>query len=187
MTQSLDANSSLKDYIVVIEDLLSPDLCDKIVQQYHDENFSYDNHHSFGTDVRNLYELNISASEFIDSSNSYVRKLIDNEICEAVKQVSQYHPVDNIVSDTGYSLRRMDTGQFYKEHTDQGRGIDWRISCSICLNDDFTGGDLCFFDGQLKYSMKKGQAISFPSNYLYPHEVSEVLSGTRYAIVTWLM
>lgn len=187
MFKSLDAGATLENYIVVIEDLLSADLCDKIVQEYHNENFDYDTHHTFGTDVRNLYELNISDTRFINSSNSYTRKLIDTEVHKVVKQIPQYHPVDNIVSDSGYSLRRMDAGKFYKQHTDEGAGTNWRISCSICLNDDFTGGDLCFFDGQLKYPMKKGQAITFPSNYLYPHEVSEVTSGTRYAIVTWLI
>jgi len=178
--------SSLADFIVLHEDFLPHDLCDKIMQEYYDENFMYDKHHGFGADVRNLHELNISDHELIDSSNSYVRRLLDRQIYENISKVRDCHCATNVSTDTGYSLRRMDVGNVYKQHTDQGPGTNMRISVSICLSDDYEGGELCFFDRALCFALKKGQALSFPSNYLYPHEVCEVTSGTRFAIVTWL-
>ena len=39
----------------------------------------------------------------------------------------------------------------------------------------------------LRYETKKGSAIIFPSNFMFPHEVNRIEKGTRYSIVTWLM
>ena len=86
----------------------------------------------------------------------------------------------------GTLLRRMVKGHFYKQHKDKGPYATHSISVSICLSDDYEGGELCFFDRELSFKLKKGQALSFPSNYLYPHEVREVTAGTRYALITWL-
>ena len=55
----------------------------------------------------------------------------------------------------------------------------------LFLNDDFKGGE--FIVSELQLNIKKGDAIIFPSNFMFPHEVKEVKSGTRWSIVTWLM
>jgi predicted 2-oxoglutarate/Fe(II)-dependent dioxygenase YbiX len=40
---------------------------------------------------------------------------------------------------------------------------------------------------QLKYNLKKGSVLMFPSNFMYPHEILEVTKGTRYSIITWFL
>jgi predicted 2-oxoglutarate/Fe(II)-dependent dioxygenase YbiX len=55
------------------------------------------------------------------------------------------------------------------------------------LNDDFEGGEFVFFNKELKYKLEKGDAIMFPSNFMYPHEVMPVTQGTRYSIITWFI
>ena len=35
--------------------------------------------------------------------------------------------------------------------------------------------------------LKKGDAIMFPSNFMYPHEIMPVTQGTRYSIITWFI
>ena len=37
------------------------------------------------------------------------------------------------------------------------------------------------------YKPKKNSAIIFPSNFMFPHSVNQVIEGTRYSIITWLM
>ena len=53
----------------------------------------------------------------------------------------------------------------------------------LYLNDDFEGADfmLC---GE-KIDLKKGDILLFPSNFMYPHEVTETTKGTRYSFVAW--
>ena len=44
-----------------------------------------------------------------------------------------------------------------------------------------------FFNEKLKYNLKKGSVLMFPSNFMYPHEILEVTKGTRYSIITWFL
>jgi predicted 2-oxoglutarate/Fe(II)-dependent dioxygenase YbiX len=52
------------------------------------------------------------------------------------------------------------------------------------LNNDYTGGELVFWDDTV-VELKAGEIMIFPSNFLYPHEVKLVTEGTRYSYVSW--
>ena len=53
------------------------------------------------------------------------------------------------------------------------------------LNNDYTGGKFIMFD-DMEIEMKAGQIMVFPSNFLYPHKVTEIFEGTRYTFVSWV-
>lgn len=53
------------------------------------------------------------------------------------------------------------------------------------LNEDYEGGELVFFNGEVKLSLKTGDICMFPSCFMYPHQVYEVTKGKRYSFVTW--
>jgi len=66
---------------------------------------------------------------------------------------------------------------------DDGRGIPI-LSIIGLLNDDYEGGDFIMFDDK-KIETKKGDLMIFPSNFLYPHEITPVTKGVRYSFVSW--
>jgi len=138
--------------------------------------------------IRNCATIDMSFSSIIQK-NPVLRTHIDNEILIATKKMlAKYHgkiPSLFVEQDTGYDLLKYETGQFYKEHTDSFIQIPRVLSCSIALNDDYEGGEFAFFNRELKYKVPKGGAILFPSNFMYPHEIMPVTSGTRYSIITW--
>jgi predicted 2-oxoglutarate/Fe(II)-dependent dioxygenase YbiX len=84
-------------------------------------------------------------------------------------------------------LLRYSEGCFYKQHTDSFKEAPRSVSCSFVLNNDFDGGEFAFFNRKLKYKLEKGDALMFPSNFMYPHEVMPITKGTRYSIVTWFI
>ena len=51
------------------------------------------------------------------------------------------------------------------------------------LNDNFEGGQ--FVLRQKDMDFKQGDIMVFPSTFIYPHFVREVLKGTRYSFVAW--
>ena len=53
------------------------------------------------------------------------------------------------------------------------------------LNDDYEGGELIMFEDK-KIDTKKGDLIIFPSNFLYPHEITPVTKGVRYSYTSWV-
>lgn len=88
-------------------------------------------------------------------------------------------------------LNRYNTGTIMRPHFDhihslfdgQNKGIPV-LSLIGVLNDEYTGGELTFFE-DYKIETKAGDIIIFPSCFLYPHSVQEVTQGSRYSFVSW--
>lgn len=79
-------------------------------------------------------------------------------------------------------IRKCEPGGARPEHIDS-----CCVAASVVLNDNFDGGELEFFAGELCVRPAKGSVVMFPANFMYPHAVKRILSGTRYAIINhWL-
>tara|TARA_B100000902_G_scaffold108057_1_gene109777 strand:- start:443 stop:1054 length:612 start_codon:yes stop_codon:yes gene_type:complete len=57
------------------------------------------------------------------------------------------------------------------------------FSVVLYLNNDFEGGSTNFIHNE--YKPNPGQALIFPSNWIFKHKGSKVTSGTKYVAVTW--
>lgn len=83
-------------------------------------------------------------------------------------------------------------GGFYKKHHDNCKEHFREISAIVFLNNDYEGGHLQFFDPItqkmiLDVKPEVGKVVIWPSNYLFPHQATEVTKGTRFTIVGWLI
>jgi len=191
--KTTENKKNLKDYIIVLENIISESLCEDIINEYkqsEDWALASVGYNEFSYDTRNVNTIGISSPNIIDK-NEKIRKLIDEKIfkCagDAIKKYNELFPHCNIEQDSGYELLKYDVGQFYKQHTDSYKLHPRSVSCSFALNDDYEGGEFAFFDRELKYQLKKGSVILFPSSFMYPHEIMPVTKGTRYSIVTWFI
>lgn len=72
----------------------------------------------------------------------------------------------------------------YNEHTDAPWMGDVRtdLSCTLWLNDDYDGGELCI--GGEKYKGQAGVAAIY--NCEMPHSVAPVTRGERICAITWM-
>ena len=59
------------------------------------------------------------------------------------------------------------------------------VSIVGSLTGDSEGGYVRFW-GNKDYYVGKGECMYFPSNFLYPHKVTEVTKGLRYSFVSWV-
>ena len=95
----------------------------------------------------------------------------------------------------GYSAMkfiRYSQGQTMKNHCDhihtlfdgKRKGIPI-LSIIGLLNDDYEGGELIMFEDK-KIDTKVGDVLIFPSNFLYPHEITPVSKGVRYSYTSWV-
>lgn len=181
----------LEDYVKVYYDVVPEDLCDAIAKEYSNCDLWEPAEIGSGIDpsIRNVDQIFISGEEVI--GNSQLRKELDDRLFESVSSVSKkYHEdfehfVINI--DTGYQLLRYKEGQFYTQHVDSFVTQQRSLSCSLILNDDYEGGEFCFWDGTMMHKPPKGAALVFPSNFMYPHEIKPVTKGERLSIITWLV
>ena len=51
------------------------------------------------------------------------------------------------------------------------------------------GGEFVFDLPGEKYQVGQniGDALIFPSNFLFPHQVNQITRGTRYALIGWII
>jgi len=186
--------NNLINYILVLENIVSNELCDDILNEYENSNEWLDTTTSPKTlinkKIRNCTSLGMSFDIIIEK-NKNIRKNLDNKVFEcakeAIKKYNEKFKYALISKDTGYELLKYKKGGFYTQHVDSFTNMPRTISCSFALNDNFKGGEFSFFNNSITYSLKKGSAIMFPSNFLYPHAVLPVTDGTRYSIITWFI
>lgn len=88
----------------------------------------------------------------------------------------------------GAQFTKYEKGCYYNWHKDFGPNnfSNRKLSAILCLSssDEYVGGQLEFFDNANPVIASIGNVIVFPSFEL--HRVTEVLSGTRYSLVTWV-
>ena len=183
----------LLSYIYIADNVISEELCDKIINEYKNDNSwiagAVDGE-LINKSARNVETIGLSRPNTIDL-NPTVRAVIDAELYEVSKKCLQKYDEDVapifMKKDFGYDLLRYQPGGFYKQHTDSFLENPRTLSCSLALNDEYEGGEFGFFSGEFKKKIPKGSAIIFPSNFMYPHEIYTVTSGTRYSIITWFL
>jgi hypothetical protein len=189
----IEYKKNIEDYIIVFEDIIPNDLCDRILNEFCNSNEwspTYIGNGVVDTNVRNTNTIGLSLQSMIQR-NPEIRKKIDDELFQhagtAIKKYNELFPMAMIEQDSGYELLRYKEEQFYVQHTDSFMKQPRAVSCSFALNDDYEGGEFAFWDREKKVTLKKGSAILFPSNFMYPHEIMPVTKGTRYSIVTWFI
>lgn len=135
-----------------------------------------------------------------DFKNQDFAKVIDDKlqkiVIEIVLKMRNINPYIISNGDSGYQFRRIEGAT--RLHTDDITGllevpkliesntIRW-ASLIIALNEDYDGGEFLFPHHDVKFKLKKGQAVLFPPYWTHPHCTSELLNDTmRYTINTWL-
>jgi predicted 2-oxoglutarate/Fe(II)-dependent dioxygenase YbiX len=176
-----------------LEDVITHALCDAVLSEFSDEEEWQKTVVGGGRidDKIRTAETIVLSYPHVIAKNQEVRLNLDNDIFVsaslAIKKYNEKFPLAFIQEDSGYELLRYKEGQFYTQHTDSFKDRPRAVSCSFVLNDDYEGGEFAFFNRELKYKPKKGSCIMFPSNFMYPHEIMPVTSGTRYSIITWFV
>ena len=185
--------STLESYIKILEDEVPTSLCKRILDEYaNSDDWApaqvVDPDSPVREDLRNCSIIYMSSEECIQK-NQVVRSKLDEDLHTVLQKVATKYaetfPNINISMDTGYNLLRYETGQFYTTHCDDYKEDPRVLSCTVSLNDDYDGGEFSFFNDEMLVRTNTGGVICFPSNFMYPHGVREVVGGTRYAIVTW--
>jgi len=112
-------------------------------------------------------------------------QLLHDKNEEVAEEYCNRFPACRLFMSYGHEVLRYDKGGFFKIHTDSYASQPRTMSMIYLLNDDYEGGEIAFFQGQYTIKPKAGSCVVFPSNFMYPHEIKEVLDGTRYSIVSW--
>ena len=193
-------NAKLSDFVVVLPNALTEDYCDVIVDEFKDhESFTWGNLIYKGdvkvdTSHRKVRELLITAKEVWDG-DEFKQGILDNILQTYVNCIDFYNftlsskhissvPVEPEKNE-GIKLLHYKEGYMFNEHFDGGALLDRMLTCSINLSKGYKGARFKFFNGTYDVKLGKGDAIIFPSSFLWPHQVTELTEGERYSLITW--
>ena len=139
------------------------------------------------TSQRNVYTHGLDPENPNDEIYiNYLLSVMNNSL----KSYSKIFSYLRQCSPQDISLLKYKKGNFYKTHVDSFHTVNRQLSFIINLNEEYTGGDVVFYhphttEPYSKVSLKQGDLLMFPSNFLYPHSVTEIKKGVRYSCVSW--
>jgi len=192
--QNKQENLEMQNYYRWIghyKNIVSDSLCDSITAaDFNYTESTYSTHKGLSPDKKRVEMDEIwirNKQPFYDELKNCVSVVADL-YKEEVKKAKRDFVVQKT---TDFRLNKYEKGGYMSLHCDNihhshGQKYGYpQATVLLFLNDDFKGGD--FIVSELQLQIKKGDAIIFPSNFMFPHEVKEVTKGTRWSIVSWLM
>ena len=177
-----------EDYIGYYEDVVPDELCWNILNyNFMFQPSSYSNHKEVTASSKNRVNMD---EVWVKNDSIWYKKLkISFEL--AIKKYSETFPLFSVQHITDFRINRYSEDGYMSKHCDnihhshgQKYGFP-QVSSLLFLNDNYEGGEFVVADEV--YNTKKGSALIFPSNFMFPHEVKPITKGTRWSIITWIM
>lgn len=182
---------NLNDYVKTYDNWIDDTHCHHIINELKELNWQK---HQFYDPLSDQYlsrsgEKELSICYNSSDLNSYIMQKIWYAYSQYIKDI-------NVPWFQGWSgftqvrYNKYEPGQLMAIHCDhitsifdgERKGVPI-LTALGCLNDDYKGGDFVMWDKVIK--LKQGSVIVFPSNFLFPHKVDEVIEGNRYTFVSW--
>ena len=180
----------LHQAIFKIEKVLSKDWC-KNLTQYMDivcnnkATVLINNKRVEDTKQRNVYDYGLSDQGQDVDYNKILSDVIKDNIRQYLKSFTYLLELKM----EGINLLKYTEGNFYNTHIDSFHTVNRQISIIINLNENYEGGDIVFMHPTTrkpysKIRLKTGEMLLFPSNFMYPHQVTKITKGIRYSCVS---
>jgi hypothetical protein len=146
-----------------------------------------DKSNSVVRDGRSNYHLSLTESAHKNENFRIIHNDFYLKTISALEDYSMRFGIEEKIHFVeGINLLRYQFGQQYIAHYDGGSSTKRVVSPILYINDNYEGGEIEFVNFNLKIKPKAGSLYLFPSTYAYKHIAHPVVSGTKYAIVTWL-
>ena len=191
-------DTKLDECIFIAEKIIPADLCDAIVKDietrpwephtwYNEVTDSHSSKQTMELDVQNTTpELQRVLANFVVEAGKIYNKNYSYPYADQPDRsgqfMSQFSPV---------RFNRYKPGQIMRQHHDhihslfdgERKGVPV-LTFILNFNDDYEGADLFFWEDTVA-KLGKGDIIMFPSNWLFPHGVTEATKGVRYSGSVW--
>ena len=189
-------NRDISYYIKNLEGFIDNDICDKSVNELLIKDNEFTQHTFYNPSKESESTLSGDKELDITMCDTSTKSIIMDKIWHGLHYyIKDYIKLPYFEGCSGYSdirWNRYKETRKMAEHCDhihslfdgERKGIPI-LSVLGSLNDDYTGGELVFFGDQtIKFG--KGDLLIFPSNFLYPHRVEPITSGTRWSYISWV-
>jgi len=182
----------LTDLIYHQEKFLTDDECDYLINESNTRKFEYELEHcpeaTSGIDTYSTFkkvELKIGTEGWQIVHNA-TEKMI-NQYHEYLDSFDAFHIAyrEALLFSHQYRLLKYETGTKIHQHIDHDAFIYG--SCTFNLNEDYEGGEFAWFRGKHKLKLGRGDALIFPADFFWVHEVLPITKGIRYSTNSFLL
>ena len=191
-------NKNIEHYFHHKKNFLDEKFCENSIDELDKNEWDKHNFESSGgvlTKPSGNNELEIIYDENFSFNVGEINNFIVQNLHLAILEYIESYNFDWFFAWEGYSAMkfiRYSQGQTMKNHCDhihtlfdgKRKGIPI-LSIIGLLNDDYEGGELIMFEDK-KIDTKAGDIVIFPSNFLYPHEITPVSKGVRHSYISWV-
>ena len=191
-------NTKLDECIYVAEKIIPADFCDVLVKDIETRSWHPHEWYNVSSDTRHSEK---TKELDVQPATPAHQKILGNYVVEAARLYNYNYqfpyadqperPGQFIHRFSPVRFNRYEPGQIMRQHMDhihslfdgESKGIPV-LTFILNFNDDYEGADLFFWEDTV-VKLGKGDIVMFPSNWLFPHGVTEATKGKRYSAVTW--
>jgi hypothetical protein len=192
-------NKNIEHYFYHKMNFLDEKFCKNSIDELNKCGWEKHNWYDYKTDSLNSpsgdNEPEIIVTDNFSTDVGEINSLILNNLHSTLSEYVESFKFDWFPGWDGYTAMkfiRYFPGQKMKNHCDhihsifdgERKGVPILTIIGV-LNDDYEGGELIMFEDK-KIDTKAGDILIFPSNFLYPHEITPVLKGVRYSYISWV-
>ena len=181
---------NLKDFIFTVDDLLTNEECDFIIEEFGKNEIYKEN--CFESNSSEMRYSTVDITSLVP--NTEVFNLVHNKTNHLIYEYSQYlRELDfiwlegmmcNLSHSHNYRLMKYSEGQSIHDHVDKGPDIFG--SATLSLNDGYEGGLFRFFKGKHKFKTKKRQGMIWPAENYFVHGVEPITGNVRWSVNSFL-
>ena len=188
-------DKDLRSYLKIYSDWLTPEVCQETVDELEEVKAEFQTHtfYDYHNNSNHSYDHELAVAWSNVKHKNYIMQRIWDGLQRYHQELAAWG-CDWYTSWQGFTEVRFNR---YREDTQmklhcdhihsmfdgQRKGIP-TLTILGGLNGGYEGGDLVFWQ-DTPITLKAGEIMIFPSNFLYPHRVDLVTKGTRYSYVAW--
>ena len=185
--------NQIEDYIIV-KNTISKDICQSLVEENNKKEWkkhTWNNYADGSNTSEPTKELDIMpcTREQQDKITPALVKALD-EYQKIVSWEGEKTTGQWLTKFSPIRFNKYEVGTMMRRHYDHIHSIfDGKmkgvpiVSIVGNLNEDYEGSEFHCRGKEIR--LKTGDILMFPSNFMYPHEVTECTKGTRYSFVSW--
>jgi len=193
----MEQTTELDDFISIYENVISPDLCVELINDYQifrNNNITWTGSFTEGnvSDTRTAYpSSSLAASLFEANKRKFVFEAINNHCVDYMKKYAEALPYPTertrMMVEDAMLQETHPSGGFHVWHYEamdlasSGRCLTW----ILYLNDIKDGGETEFLYQRKRLSPTRGTLVIWPTGFTHTHRGNPPLKETKYVLTGW--
>lgn len=175
------------DLIYVVKGMLTKEQCASVIQEYESRKETATKESCDHAITNVPTQSTFTKVELIPETDNFHiihsnTELLINKWVEHLDSMNCFHThilKKMMKYSHAYRVMKYDVGGWIHPH------IDWEhfthASATFNLNSEYSGGEFSFFNGRHNVKLETGDAMIFPADCFWVHEVKPITSGVRYS------